>query len=362
MPTSSKQAGAGPVNRTAAPAAPLTIVLADAGAPFDGALRAERPMGGAEGALCDLAAALAARGHRVSAHTRTDRRIDHAGVAWRPLADGLPESADLYVANRASKLIGAVPRARRRAFWVHNDARHLGKPKFLAPLLRWRPEVVFVGAWHAGTCPWWIPRRRRRVIPLAVQPLFRAEAPRQPPPPRAVFAGNPERGLPWLLELWRTRVQPELPEAELQVYSGALYAGAQDARLAELAQRARAAAGRGVTFHAPVAPAELARAFQSARLLPYPAWPPETFCLTVAEAQAGGLPVVARPYGAMPERIADGATGALADDDASFAEACLRLLRDDALWQSRHRAALARADAWTWDDAAAAFEALARPD
>ena len=61
--------------------------------------------------------------------------------------------------------------------------------------------------------------------------------------------------------------------------------------------------------------------------------PGETFCLALAEAQAMGLPAVVKPLGSTPERVIDGVTGRVAEDDDGFAAAAVALLRDDNLWR-----------------------------
>jgi glycosyltransferase involved in cell wall biosynthesis len=339
---------------------PLDIVMADPKA-FDGQTREEGPLGGTEGAFCELAEALAAAGHRVQAFTAGARRLTHLGVAWRPLADGVPERCDLLIANRGSKMIGLVPKARRRAFWLHNPGGHLSKPKFLAPLLRYRPRIVVLGDYHATTLPWWIPRSRVVRIGHGIAPTFRRAMPRaEAPPRRAIMTSNPERGLLWLVDLWLSRVVPEVPDAELHVYSGAAtYRGRKEAEITELVHRAREQAGASVQFHAPVPAAELAQALDGARLMPYRGDPGETFCRSVAEALSMGVPVVTRPVGALPERVRDGVTGFLRPEDGAFAEACIALLSDDALWQRQHRAAIEGGGGWTWRQAADAFAALA---
>jgi len=74
-------------------------------------------------------------------HNRCAAALDHRGVRWRPLPAGLPERADLYIANRGHRLIGLLPGARARAFWLHNPARYLLKtPLSVASLWRWRPD------------------------------------------------------------------------------------------------------------------------------------------------------------------------------------------------------------------------------
>ena len=336
------------------------IVLADDGVSFDGRTPEERPLGGAESAVVGLVEALARRGHRVTVANKCESPLDHRGVAWRKLGDGMPERADLYIANRGHRLIGLVPRARSRAFWLHNPARYVVKPRYLWPIWRWRPTLVFAGPFHQASYPGWAPGRRA-MIPLGIDPCFGALAPRSAAPPRrAIFASQPLRGLAWLLDLWRARIHPKLGDAELHLYTGAeTYGGALGKRRGEIeAVLAQADATQGVVRHAPVAKPDLAAAYGEARLMLYRGDPGESFCLAVAEAQAAGLPAVVQPIGATPERIRDGVTGFVTPDDEGFAAAAIRLLSDDALWQAQHESCLAQQRGWGWDQAAARFEAL----
>ena len=72
-----------------------------------------------------------------------------------------------------------------------------------------------------------------------------------------------------------------------------------------------------------------------------------------------GVPAVVRPLGSTQERVIDGVTGRVAENDEDFAAAAVRLLRDDGLWRRWHLAALARQRGLSWDAVGARFEALA---
>jgi glycosyltransferase involved in cell wall biosynthesis len=336
------------------------IVLADDGFAFDGSTLRERPLGGAETAVVSLAEALVRRGHEVEVRNKVTRRRRFEGVLWAPLADGLPARADLYIANRSSRLIDAMPQARRCLFWIHNPAGYLLKWRFLKRLWRVRPAIVFSGPYHAAGYPRWAPAGARVTIPHGIpEAVLKAETFETVPPPRAVFTSSPERGLDWLLDLWVRAIRPRVPGAELHLFTGpATYAGRNAERMAAVLKHARALSSEGVAQRAPLPKGELAAALTAARVMLYRGDPGETFCLAVAEAQAVGLPAVVQPVGCLAERVVDGETGFLAPDDESFAARAVALLSDDGLWRRQRRAALARQRDWTWDRAAGAFEAL----
>ena len=339
------------------------FVMADDGIPFDGTSLESGPLGGAETAFVSLAEALARRGHDVDIRNNCATPHEHNGVRWKPLAGGLPDSADLYIANRGDKLIGMMPAARRRVFWIHNPAGYLVKWRYLWKLWRGRVPIVFSGKCHAGTYPRWAPAGERIVIPYGMFEPFRTTLPAAAPPrPRAVFTSNPLRSLDWLLGIWHRRIRPRVAGAELMVYSGAsTYGGAaapKSAEMDEVLRRAAAMTGDGVVLHAPLPKADLARVLAGMRVLLYRGDPGESFCLAVAEAQAMGVPCVVQDIGCVGERLIDGETGFIARNDAAFADAAVRLLTDDVLWRAQHAAALDNQRGWGWDDAAAGFEAL----
>jgi glycosyltransferase involved in cell wall biosynthesis/O-antigen/teichoic acid export membrane protein len=75
----------------------------------------------------------------------------------------------------------------------------------------------------------------------------------------------------------------------------------------------------------------------------------EGWCLTVMEAAACATPSVAMRVGGLPESIADGLTGFLADDGAELTADVQRLVEDDGLRERMGEAAYDRAQEFTWD-------------
>lgn len=346
----------------------MRVLMATEGPAVDAAMLAGRPQGGSETAFALLAAAFARAGHGVTALAAGPCPPPGA-VAWRPLGAGAGEGTfDLVLASRLPRLLARLPRPRagRALLWLHNPGPYLAKPRHLLPLLRARPVAVTLGPHHAATLPRWLPLGGRAQVPLALAPpfdrAFLGTSPRPPPPPVAVFASNPLRGLDWLLDLWAAWIRPGAPGAELHLYSGAATYGG-DPRLAERAapvlERAAALREAGVRLLPPVPRAGLAAAYAGARVMLYRGDPGETFCLALAEAQAAGLPCVVTASGAVTERLAPGRTGLVARDAAAFAAGAIRLLTDDAAWTAMHAAALARGPGPDWDAVAARMAALA---
>ena len=320
------------------------VVMADDGIAFDGATAETGPLGGAETAFVALAEALAARGHQVEARSRCAAPLSHRGVNWAPVTGDMPQTCDLYIGNRGHRLIGLVKRPRRRVLWLHNPARYLRKPRMAARIAWYRPLIVTTGAYHAATVPTWLPDGGRIVIPYGVLDRFRHAAVREPPPPRAVFTSNPLRGLDWLIDLWVGRIRPAVPNAELHIYAGtAVYGGATKhaPEIDAILTRAEALRDAGVYRHAPVGRDRLVEVLTGARAMLYRGDPGETFCLALAEAQALGLPAVVTPLGSVGERVTDGVSGRVAENDDAFVDAAIAVLRDDALWRRWHQGALA---------------------
>lgn len=97
------------------------IVMADDGIAFDAETMATQPLGGAESSFVFLAEELARRGHQVVVRNHCPRAEMVRGVDWAPIDGdagpyaGMPQHADLYIANRGDKLLPLMPGARRTA-------------------------------------------------------------------------------------------------------------------------------------------------------------------------------------------------------------------------------------------------------
>ncbi len=149
------------------------------------------------------------------------------------------------------------------------------------------------------------------------------------------------------------RIRREVPGARLSIMGR----GPDEGRLRR--EVARLGLDDAVTFTGYLDECALAAVLHRARLFLNPS-PKEGWGLTVIEANACGLPVVASDRPGLRDSVRDGRTGLLVPygDDAAMAGAALSLLADEGCWQAFSDAARDWARTFDWDRCAADSLAL----
>ncbi len=327
------------------------IIFLDETSPFDGQSLREGPLGGIQSGTVLLAEAFARLGHDVTAYTLTERSTDLEGVAWRPLTalrTGARAQGDIAICNNHLHLFPYVE-ADPIVWWRNrtNIGRLLRRGE-LVPLVRYRPHAVFLSAYHRDITHRLLPFRSRRIIEHGVDGLFRRPgSATAAPAPKAIFTSQPYRGLDWLVELWVERIAPAVPGAELHVFTP---------KSRQAPTHLDRLHNHGVIRRESIPKHDLAQELRAARVMLFPGHKDETYCNAAAEATASGLPVVTRGIGSLAERVRHGETGFIALDREDYAAAAIRLLSDNALWLSQHRAALSDPKIGSWDARAAEWE------
>ncbi|MBB4265930.1 glycosyltransferase [Roseospira visakhapatnamensis] len=343
----------------------MRILFADDGVPYDGRTPVEDPLGGGERAVVGLARALAARGHRVSVATQIIDPASVDGVGWLPLPvdaqdDSLPETVDVLVAVRRPSLLRLPVRPGRKALWVLGDPTSLTRPAVRARLLHHRPDLLFVSESQRRAWPGTGGLTAHVLTPGAAAPFLAAD-PDPDPPAVAVSTVHPAHGLDWLLDRWEAGIAPAAPDAHLHLYSVLLTAGLNGqpvpADIAHRVDRVRALADAGVSVLAPGPDAALADAWRRARVFLHPGSSGDHACWSLVEAQAAGLPAVARSLGGAAERLVDGETGHLAPDDAAFENLAAMLLTQPGVAANLSTGARDPARRRPWVDVARDLEA-----
>ncbi|KAA5607087.1 glycosyltransferase family 4 protein [Roseospira marina] len=344
----------------------MRILFADDGVPYDGRTPAEDPLGGGERAVVGLARALAARGHGVSVATPIvePERID--GVDWLPLPmdEGdrtLPDDVDVLVAVRRPSLLALPVRPGRRVVWVMGQPDYLIRPSVRARLATHRPDLLYVSDSQRAAGPASLMASAEVVAPGAAPAFLDVPDTKPALPPVAVTTAHPVHGgLDWLLDRWERGIAPLLPDASLHIYSALLSAGVAGERVPPsvkpMVERVQALSDAGVEVREPQPEGALADAWSTARVFLHPGQAWDFGCWSLVEAQAAGLPAVARPLGGAAERIANGDSGMLVPDEAAFENVTVQILRDDGLYAGMVEEARAPGRRRSWDDAAVDLE------
>jgi glycosyltransferase involved in cell wall biosynthesis len=140
------------------------------------------------------------------------------------------------------------------------------------------------------------------------------------------------------------RVRDRLPSAKLVVVGDGPHRPALER------EAARLGLGDAVEFRGHLPAAELVEFLNRSHLLVNPS-PKEGWGLTVVEAGACGVPVVASDRPGLRDSVRHGETGLLVPygDDGAFAEAAIRILEDRELWRRLSRGAMERVKELTWE-------------
>ena len=337
----------------------MRIVFVDDSAVYDGYSPPAQALDGPERSLAHLAPALAMRGHEVTVINRAAFPVTVDGSRWITWLGERPADADAIVAFRRGELLDTLP-ASRHVLWAAGPAAFLRDPSGSASLVRHRARAVFLNkaqreAWPDGL------GLEARVIEPGVGSSFLEETPMMPGEvPVAITTMHPLGGLDWLVKLWTARIRPQAPTAELHIYSGVLdrgvLGGGVPPEYASVFDTVTAGRAQGVVVKRPLAEPGMADAYRAARVYLHPG--PELHGFAVADAQATGLPAVARPGAAVSERIVDRETGVIAATDSAFADAACELLNDRVAFDRMSANARLLRRGRTWAIAAAEWEEI----
>ena len=309
--------------------------MIDQDASFNGRTYREEPLGGTETAFVLLAESFVKNGHKVIALTKKLESEDYNGVAWKPLNTKINE-CDLYIINRAPSLLDNAPKSKRTILWVHNPASYLNKFRNFRRLIFKNIKVVCSGKYHFDSLPVWI-KSRSLIIPLGLsEEVFTNEnVAKKAPEPLVIFTSNPERGLLWLVDIWIKKIKVSVPNAKLHIFAGhKTYGGRNKEKIKNILNTVRDFNDSSIILFEPIPKKELFNILLNYRAMLYKGDPGETFCLSVAEAQALGVPCVVKPIGSLGERVKDKITGIVAIKDEDFFNGAISILKEDKVWMT----------------------------
>ena len=342
----------------------MLVTLVDDSIPYNGMTPAYQPLGGAEKAFASLPAALARAGHVVRVINRTPNAMGYENVSWVDWDGRRPPITEVLIAFRKPRLLEFVRATNARILWLTGPAGYLDKPQVTDMLKRTEARLVFLGRIHQETYTGTGESSMRNISPGVREEYREAEEMEPDETPTAIVTTHPKHGLDWLLDLWTTRIRPKVSNAELHIYSAAFKkADAGESlpdELNEIYRKALAAGQSGIVFKAPAGDRDMSQAYRKVRVHLYPGSEKEMYCSTLAESQAVGVPAVARPMGAVKERVIGDKSAFLTDTESDFADHAVRMLSDDEEFKSASIVARRHGRSRSWDTTASEFETIFR--
>ena len=330
--------------------------MLDQDSSYDGDSLRNKPLGGTESSFVSLAEAFADLGHNVTALTKIDKVKTIEGVKWKPL-DFNFKNCDLYIANRAPELLSKAPVGSKKILWLHNPGNYLNKLRNLKRLLFKNIIVVCCGDYHLSTIPFWL-RSRTIKIPLGLpNEIFKLKIETNIiPDPISIYSSNPERGLIWLVKLWNDKIAVNIPGAKLRLFAGhETYGGRKKDKISNILDSIRKFNSSYIEVNKPITKNDLFKKIILSRVMLYKGDEGETFCLSVAEAQALGVPAVVKSIGSLPERVKHNVTGFVVNNDEDFVKAAISVLTDDKLWKKMKNNSLKMQRDNSWNKVAKKF-------
>ena len=340
----------------------MLITLIDDSIPYNGMTPAFQPLGGGEKAFASLPPALARCGHVVRAITRAPHAVSSENVSWLNFDGRIPPITEVLIALRKPSLLETTRATKSRILWVPGPTDYLNKAEVKEVLERTQSKIVLQGSTHIENFNIDIDLNYRAITPGVREEYRESELQRQINTPIAICTTHPKQGMDWLVDLWCDRIHPQVNGSELHIYSSTLKRFEEGEVVAEeyraLWGKILEGKDKGILIKSPAGDNDMARVYSYASVHLYPGSEKEMYCSTLAESQAVGLPAVARPLGAVKERIVDKQTGFLSDNDDDFVENALMMLSD--LEQCSKVGEMARryGTARGWDTVAREFEAL----
>ena len=315
-----------------------------AGKPWNGRTLVEEPLGGSESAVGFLARAMAKRGHECIVYTHHPEEGVFENVTYRndiQLSYLQSEHCDIHISSRWVEILGAIPpsQVKQRILWLHD----LGVGGTLAC-----DKAVFLSEYHRERMLQGLKINGAYVIGNGVNLAdYEGYVPLgDRVPGKMLWTSNPDRGLHVAARILQN-LRKRWPELTLHVFGRAAVYGWDQGQ--EVPYYPAAADMEGVVFHEPVSKTRLALELKTAWALFYPTTWPETYCIATLEAQAAGTPVIAAPFGALPETVKGGILG------YDFEDAVEGMMVDNT-WENYSTAGIEHASTRDWDDRAREWE------
>ena len=273
----------------------------------------------------------------------------------RPVIERLKRGDTLYIHNRPeiADVLARIAEQRgiRLVLHMHNSLLHARSRKHI-PALKDVP-IVFCSEYLEKEATTAYPNHFRKTVVVyngADNNKFRPEGRTKNPVPQIIFTGRlvPYKGVHVLTDAMRI-LQDRGIEAKCTIVGGSAFGGSRPTRYVRNLERTRASNTDLIGYRSGN---ELATLLVEADVFCCPSIFNDPFPMSLLEAMACGLPVVASATGGIPEQLAHGGGVMVRPDDPDALASGLQQLLEDAAYRERlgNEALRASRDFFLWDN------------
>lgn len=351
---------------------PLNICMYTDGRPFDGNTLENNSLGGTETAVLQLAETFAALGHGVTLinngnHAENKKQNGVVYKSPNKIQEEFTKPHDVSLVIRHPEIFGFEHGSKINVLWQHDLAFYNEKEKFLANT--WNIDSVFTQSnFHK--------KQYREVMELpedycwvagsGIDPELFPKEELARDSKKLIYAARPERGLEPLLKNIFPKLLEHDSELKLYVttYDGFSKKGLEFLNgLKEFAKQF----GDSVVWLPPQTKKELYKHFKTSYLYLYPVVEhselighfKETYCLSIDECQACGLPFISRELGAISDTLycnagylmsgIEGLGSTYGDEFCNYyTQAVIDILKDPEDWERMSEAGVCASENKHW--------------
>ena len=338
----------------------MLITFLDNNHIYDGSTINNKPLDGAEKSLIHLSEALANIGHVVRVYNNCNKSIVINDVSWQQIKNIDAHHSDVWIAHNDPSLFDLVPSSSKKILWLTSSGLKLARPENFAAAMKHKPTIIIQGENHINSIPDGLKSLDASIIPSGNSNCFIENEELLPSvTPKALVTTHPLMGLDWVINLWVKYIHTKLPWAELHIYSHTLHKALSGKSVPDIYETilnlVKDNLAYNIKIKLPKVDSEMVKEIRDMRVHLYPSHKFEVSAFSLSETQILGIPAVIRPLGAAVEKIYNGKTGFIANDEAQFVEYATRILSDLSSFNKMHEESKIMHKVRSWDKVAEEF-------
>ena len=327
---------------------------------YDGSTINNKPLDGAEKSLIYLSEAFANIGHVVRVYNNCYESIVINDVSWQKINKIDATHSDVWIAHNDPKLFDLVDSNSKKILWLTSSGLKLARPENFTAAMKHKPTIIIQGENHINSIPDGLKSLDASIIPSGNNPYFIENQSLLPSiTPKALVTTHPLMGLDWIINLWVQHIHTKLPWAELHIYSYTLHKAMSGKKIPDIYNSILKLVETNLAYNikikSPKIDTEMVKEIKDMRVHLYPSHKYEVSAFSLSETQVLGMPAVIRPLGAAIEKIYNGKTGFIANDESQFVEYSTRILSDLSFFNRMYEESKVINKLRSWDKVAEEF-------